>query len=63
VFICKTKAGQEFSVRPKGTHAQRSEWLKNIDSLIGKELTVKYAELTPDGIPFHPTGECIRDYE
>ena len=50
-------------MRPKGTYAQRSEWLKNIDTLIGKLLTVKYAELTPDGVPFHPTGECIRDYE
>lgn len=67
VFVCKTKEGKEFSVRPKGTREQRTAWLNEIDSLIGKELTVKFAEYTPDGIPFHPSGiaigEAIRDYE
>lgn len=63
VFICKTKDGKEFSVRPKGTREQRMVWLNEIDSLIGKELTVKFAEYTPDGIPFHPSGVVIRDYE
>lgn len=63
VFTCKTDDGQEFNVRPRGTVNQRRQWLMDIDHLIGKKLTVRYAELTPDGIPFHPTGLVIRDYE
>jgi DNA ligase-1 len=35
----------------------------NRDSLIGKMATVKYFELTEDGIPRFPKVICIRDFE
>lgn len=63
VFTCQTENGQPFGVRPKGSVAQRRVWLNQLDTLIGKKLVVRFAEWTPDGIPFHPTGLMIRDWE
>ena len=63
IWKCKTEANQEFAVRPTGTREQRREWFNNGDSYIGKMLTVKYQELTDDGIPRFPVGISVRDYE
>lgn len=63
IFRCRSAAGVEFSTRPRGTHEQRREWLDNIKMIIGKKLTVRYLYLTEDGVPFHPVGIAIRDYE
>jgi DNA ligase-1 len=63
IFEVKTKKGQVFSVRPRGTHEVRSEYLEDIDSIIGKELTVRYQNLSEEGIPIFPVGISIRDYE
>ena len=37
--------------------------LEQADELIGKEATVKYFNLTPDGVPRFPYVIAIRDYE
>lgn len=64
IFICKTKEGIQFHARPKGSRETRIEWLNDRQNLIGKLLTVKYFDYTPgSGVPFHPVGEAIRDYE
>jgi DNA ligase-1 len=63
IWICKTKDGQEFRVRPRGTREERQEYFKNGKNYIGKMLTVRYQELTDDGIPRFPVGIAIRDYE
>lgn len=63
IFRCKTKSGLEFDVRPMGTHEQRSLMFENLNSFIGKELTVRYQELTDDGRPRFPVGVSVRDYE
>ena len=63
VWVCETPQGQPFKVRPKGTRDERQDWYRNRDQYIGKELTVKYQELTNDGIPRFPVGIAIRDYE
>lgn len=63
VFRVKTKNGKEFDVRPKGSRELRKEWFNHLDDLIGKELTVRYQELSEDGIPIFPVGIEIRDYE
>jgi DNA ligase-1 len=62
IWRCKGSKG-EFSVRPKGTLAQRTEWFKNSKKYIGKQLTVQYQNLTNGGIPRFPVGIAIRDYE
>ena len=63
IFTCKTTDGKTFEVRPKGTREHRSEMFKIADKYIGKMMTVKYFELTNDGIPRFPVGISIRDYE
>ncbi len=61
IFVCETKDGQEFSVRPTGTHEERKEMYKKGDTYVGKLLTVKYQELSNDGIPRFPVGLHIRE--
>ena len=63
IWECKTAAGQMFAVRPRGTHEQRTEDFKNGAKYMGKKLTVRYQELTTDGIPRFPVGIAFRDYE
>lgn len=63
IFTVKNKKGQQFAVRPRGSFEQRKQWMNNIDSLVGKQLTVRYQELTDDGIPRFPVGIAVRDYE
>lgn len=63
VWVCKTQDGQEFTVRPEGTIAQREEHYKNYKKYLGKMLTVRFQNLTALGVPRFPVGVCIRDYE
>ena len=63
VWMCKTQDGQEFTVRPEGTIAQREEHYKNHKNYLGKMLTVRFQNLTALGVPRFPVGVCIRDYE
>ena len=59
----KNKDGREFNSNIKGTFDYLKKLLKNANDLIGKEATVKYFNLTPDGIPRFPYVIAIRDYE
>ena len=63
IFICETKSGKTFSVRPKGNHEYRKELFDNGDYLIGKKLTVMFQEYSGEGVPRFPVGITIRDYE
>ena len=63
MWRCKTGDGKVFGCRPKGTHEERAELYKHGSEYIGKMLTVKFQELTEDGIPRFPVGIAIRDYE
>ena len=60
IWKCVTSTGHEFNVRPKGTEEERHELYKNAKEYIGHLLTVKYFELTDDGIPRFPVGLGIR---
>lgn len=60
VFRCVTKDGQEFDVRPIGTREARREYFENLDSYVGKMLTVEFNGLTNDGKPRFPRGVKIR---
>lgn len=63
IFTCKTEAGQEFNVRPTGTTVERQRMFNQGEELVGELLTVRFQELTDDGIPRFPVGVSIRDYE
>lgn len=63
VWVCKTPSGQEFTVKPEGTIKDREKFYKNRDQYIGKQLTVRFQNLTALGVPRFPVGVAIRDYE
>ena len=63
IFTCKNENKQEFSVRPRGSREIRKGYLKDIDNLIGKKLTVRYQNLSESGIVRFGVGISIRDYE
>jgi len=63
IFRCKTATGDEFDVRPRGTRELRRKWLSEIENIKGAMLTVRYQNLSDDGIPRFPVGISIRDYE
>jgi DNA ligase-1 len=63
VWQCKTSEDKQFWVRPKGTQEERRDLFTYGSSYLGKYLTVRYQELTDDGIPRFPVGISIRDYE
>jgi DNA ligase-1 len=63
VFTCATKEGRTFDVRPEGTREYRAKLFSELDSLVGKHLTVRFQDLTNNRIPTFPVGVIIRDYE
>jgi len=64
VFECKTKEGKTFKVRPRGSMEMRRQWMRDINNIIGKDLTVRYLEISSFGLPTGNTvGVCLRDYE
>ena len=63
IWVCKTPAGRLFKARPKGTREQKRTWFNDGNKHIGDRLTVRYQELTDDGIPRFPVGVAIRNYE
>ena len=62
-FLFKNKNGKEFTSNIKGTFEYLTELLHKAEGLIGKKATVKYFNLTPDGVPRFPIVIAIRDYE
>ena len=62
-FKCYSDTGITFDVVPKGSLKQRNRWFKEGWKFIGKELTVRYQELSEDGVPIFPIGVGIRDFE
>ena len=63
IWECQTPDGQTFRVRPRGTQEDRKVLFQNGSDYIGQQLTVRYQELTDDGVPRFPVGIAIRNYE
>lgn len=59
IFQCNN----EFTTRIKGVNEEKQKYLDNKESYIGKMMTVRYQELSKEGIPRFPVGIQIRDYE
>ena len=65
-FILETPSGQQFNCKPMGDREQKQWYREHIDELIGKNLTIKYFEMSGvegSEVPQQPVGICIRDYE
>jgi ATP-dependent DNA ligase len=63
IFELETDSGQRFNCRPEGTQENRADLFKNRRELVGKYLTVRYFELSKEGIPLFPVGVSVRDLE
>lgn len=59
-FKCTTAAGVEFKAKLEGALDQLP-LLTEADKFIGRMLTVKFQNLTPDGVPRFPVGVRFRD--
>jgi DNA ligase-1 len=55
--------GNFFNSAVNGSHEYLEDLWNRRDEIIGKEATVKYFNLTPEGIPRFPKVIAIRDYE
>jgi DNA ligase-1 len=53
-MVFETAEGKPFKSNVKGTWDETAEMLKSKTELIGKQATIKYFNLTPDGIPRFP---------
>tara|TARA_R110000751_G_scaffold168265_2_gene274169 strand:- start:71 stop:1150 length:1080 start_codon:yes stop_codon:yes gene_type:complete len=62
-FVFETENSISFHSNVKGSREYISDLLKQGDSLIGKTATIKYFNLTPNGVPRFPYVIAIRDYE
>ena len=62
IWVCKV-GNQHFSVRPEGTLEARKRLLQEKGGYIGKQLTVRFQNLTTLGVPRFPVGVTVRDYE
>lgn len=66
VFVCKGKKGKKeftFNATPKFSLEKRRKMFEKNEKYIGKLLTVKYQNLSKDGVPIFPVGLAVRDYE
>jgi ATP-dependent DNA ligase len=61
IWECETPEGRRFSVRPRGTVEARKQWFQSAKSIVGKQLTVIFQELSEMGVPRFPVGKAIRD--
>lgn len=63
LWVCKTPEGRVFNCRPRGSREDRVALYVRGEEFVGKPLTVRYQELTDEGIPRFPVGIAFRDYE
>lgn len=62
-FILETEDNKSFAAKPIGSKELKEQYLKDIDTIIGKKGTVKFFEWSKDGVPQQPIFQVIRDYE
>ena len=63
IWLCRTAEGRTFHCRPRGTHEDRVLLYQEGNSYVGSYLTVRFQELTDEGIPRFPVGIAFRSYE
>lgn len=61
ICVCKNKDGKTFRVSAPGDVREKTEVLRRKHDFIGRMLTVEYAELTQDGLPFHCSATGWRE--
>ena len=62
-MVLELNDDKKFNARMMGTLEERKTIFTNKQRYIGKMLTVRYQQLTEDGVPRFPVGVAVRDYE
>lgn len=62
IWLCELN-GKQFACRPRGTREEREVLFQEGDTYVGKMLSVRYQEMTDEGLLRFPVGLAIRDYE
>jgi len=60
VLKCIDDSGREFKVSAPGSIPEKTKTLINKELYIGRMVTVEFANLTVEGIPFHPVAISFR---
>lgn len=60
ILECKTNEGNIFKVKPKGTSAERTTILNNINSYLNQWYTIEFEVYSKDMIPLKPVGIGLR---
>lgn len=60
VFRMKTQGNIEFLAKPMGSREVKENYMKNIDSLIGKPGECTFFYLSDDGVPLQPVFKAVR---
>jgi len=64
MYVCMTTSGVTFTVNPEGELTERQriwhDFRAHSDNYVGKWLTVRYQDLTKDGIPQFAVGVAVR---
>lgn len=61
IFICDAGNNNAFGCKMMGSLESLKEYFENADKYIGEQLTVKYQNLSADGIPRFPIGLRFRE--
>ncbi len=61
ILQVKTDWDVEFDISAPGSVPEKTEVLQNIHNYVGKRLTIEYAMLTSDKVPFHAVAIRFRD--
>jgi ATP-dependent DNA ligase len=61
LFIVRDIRDNEFVIRMRGTMIERRYWFNHPNEVIGKQVTMRYQELTEDGLPRFPVGISFRE--
>jgi DNA ligase-1 len=61
ILTCVMDSGKTFNATAPGDMTEKKRALREKGSYIGRSVTVKYANFTKDGIPFHPIAVCWRN--
>lgn len=62
-LVCKFYNGKTFRVSAPGTMPEKYKVMINKELWIGRKVNVEWAELTDEGLPFHPIATMWRDKE
>lgn len=60
-FTLKTSKGKVFKAKPIGDRDLKFEYLENWPLYVGKQATVKYFDLSDDGVPTQPIFISVRE--